>query len=109
MIKSSKSKATSAVDQQATKKSRKDTSRIDSPDVKDYISAWTETKETDAELATANSVFGTRNAWFVRAQYIPLYEEILSDDSASKEIIQGSAGIGKSSFLLYALTRLRLT
>lgn len=76
------------------------------------MSAWTDTEETDQLLATANSLFGSETAWFVRDQYIALYEQILSrcdQDGQTLEIVHGSAGVGKSSFLVYALARLRLT
>jgi len=76
------------------------------------MSAWTDTKETDQQLATADSLFGSANAWFVRDQYIALYDQIFSrcdQDGQTLEIVHGSAGVGKSSFLVYALARLRLT
>jgi hypothetical protein len=68
---SSKSKADKVADssvgqvqQPKAKKARKDTSNKNTLVEKDYISAWTDTTETHQELATANSLFGAKNAWF---------------------------------------------
>jgi hypothetical protein len=99
MSSKSKGKAASSIgqlQQQPTAKKarkRKDTSEKNAPVVLDYVNAWTDTKETDQELATANSLFGAKDAWFIREQYIALYDQIASrsdDDIQSLEIVRGS-------------------
>ena len=78
---SAKAKAASSVgqlQQPPAKKARKDTSEKNAPLILDYMSAWTDTVETDQQLSTANSLFESESAWFVRDQYIALYEQIVS-------------------------------
>jgi hypothetical protein len=50
--------------------------RKEAPLVLDYIHAWTDTKETDQELATAGSLFGAKYSWFIREQYVALHDQI---------------------------------
>jgi len=57
-------------------------------------------------LTTADRLFGNDRLWFVREPYISLFDAIMKDDHYM-QIVNGSAGIGKSSFLLYMLARLR--
>ena len=91
-------------------KKLRSTAELDAPTVSDYINAWQCTAETEDELKRPGTIFGQARSWFVRAQYIGLYQKSLQEDNdRSIQIINGSAGIGKSAFLLYTLARLRLT
>lgn len=57
---------------------------------------------------TAESLFGDDRQWFVRPSYVKLYDDIMADKKRKHtQIVNGTAGIGKSSFLLYALARCR--
>ena len=58
-------------------------------------------------LMTGNSIFGMDRSWFVRTSYISLYDDIMNDSDWHTQIVNGAAGIGKSSFLLYTLARVR--
>jgi len=88
-------------------KRRRGTVDIDAPSVEEYIHAWKSTIETDADLQICGSLFGSNRSWFVRSQYVDLFQNVLGNTS-KYHVINGSGGIGKSSLLLYILARLRL-
>jgi hypothetical protein len=84
------------------------TADILAPTVATYKSIWVEALSEDT-LMTINSIFGTDRSWFVRDSYIHLYNDIMNDSEYHPQIVNGTAGIGKSSFLLYTLARVRCT
>lgn len=79
---------------------------LDNPTLVNFAQMWQE-PPSDC-LSEAGSLFGTARSWFVRESYVSLFDLILKD-ALSVQIINGTAGIGKSSFLLYILARLRST
>jgi hypothetical protein len=81
---------------------------IEAPTMIEYAAAWEKVGESFGASVDNNSVFVRgEKAWFVRGQYPPLLDAITNDTDRNKHIINGTAGIGKSSFLLYTIARLR--
>jgi hypothetical protein len=76
-----------------------------------YIDVWTSLEQDENDLKTPGTLFGSlaKRAWFVREAYIKLYDDIMNDQRYHTQIVNGTAGIGKSSFLLYVLARVRFT
>lgn len=85
------------------------TKDIENPSLTSFDELWMEGPFSEDSLKTPNSIFGTSTGWFVRESYISLYDEILSDANTHRiQIVNGTAGVGKSSFLLYVLARTRV-
>ena len=73
----------------------------DAPGVANYEDVW-------KNLKTAESLFGGERQWFVRPSYIKRFDDIIADKERKyTQIVNGTAGVGKSSFSLYALARCR--
>jgi hypothetical protein len=84
---------------------------LDAPMHNNYIDVWTSLEPDENDLKTPGTLFGSlaKRAWFVREAYIKLYDDIMNDQRYHTQIVNGTAGIGKSSFLLYVLARVRFT
>ena len=80
---------------------------LENPTPSNYEDIWTDPDLTQDTLKTASSLFGSNRQWFVRESYISLYNDIINDEELHMQIVNGTAGIGKSAFLLYVLGRTR--
>eukprot|EP00978_Attheya_sp_CCMP212_P043176 scaffold277451_cov45-Attheya_sp.AAC.1 len=80
---------------------------LTAPTPVNYIDIWKPSSVDAASLKTAGTLFGVKRSWFVRESYVALYSDIMDDNERHTQIVNGTAGIGKSSFLLYLLARLR--
>lgn len=90
------------------KKKFRSTGGLENPTLLNFEQLWAEGSclPDEGSLNTAGSIFGVERSWFVRESYVSLFDDILKD-THSVQIINGTAGIGKSSFLLYVLARIR--
>ena len=89
-------------------KKLKSTVDLHAPDIKCYEDVWTASPEiSEINLKTPGTLFGCQRSWFVRPSYVKLYDDIMNDKEHHTQIVNGTAGIGKSSFLLYVLARCR--
>ena len=88
-----------------TKKPRS-TVDLRNPTITNFKEIWMDGPFTEDSLTTAEGLFGNDRLWFVRESYISLYDAIMEDEHYM-QIVNGSAGIGKSAFLLYMLARLQ--
>lgn len=77
------------------------------PSLVSFKDLWTDTSLDEDSLRKGDSLFGAKMSWFVRDSYIALLDDILND-TRRVQVVHGSAGIGKSSFLLYVLAWMRL-
>ena len=83
---------------------------LDAPGIANYEDVWTAPGMSAQSLTTAESLFGDDRQWFVRPSYVQLYDDIVADKTRKHtQIVNGAAGVGKSSFLLHALARCRCT
>eukprot|EP00978_Attheya_sp_CCMP212_P015117 scaffold38871_cov34-Attheya_sp.AAC.3 len=87
------------------KKLRVTTQGLTAPLPVNYKDIWKETDLSEDVLKTAGSVFGQERSWLVRESYISLYDDIINDSDHHTQIVNCTAGIGKSSFLLYMIAR----
>ena len=94
---------------QPPRKKVRSTVGLEYPTLRNFKRLWVEGPELPDEesLRTAGSLFGVERGWFVRESYIRLLDDILNDTTCNVQIINGTAGIGKSAFLLYVLARMR--
>mmetsp|Transcript_20951 Transcript_20951/g.34621 ORF Transcript_20951/g.34621 Transcript_20951/m.34621 type:complete len:223 (+) Transcript_20951:156-824(+) len=83
------------------------TADIAAPTPSHFKQVWGGCNCNDSGLRTARSLFDEQLQWFVRDNYISLFDSIAQGEKRV-HIINGSAGIGKSSFFIYALARIRL-
>eukprot|EP00978_Attheya_sp_CCMP212_P021811 scaffold64131_cov46-Attheya_sp.AAC.1 len=77
------------------------------PGPKNYEDIWTSSDMSEENLKIPGTLFGSQRSWFVRESYVSLYNDIMDDKERLTQIVNGTAGIGKSSFLLYMLARCR--
>jgi hypothetical protein len=97
-----------AASRQPPPKKLRATVDLDAPGIANYEDVWTAPGISEKSLTTAESLFGDDRQWFVRPSYVKLYDDIMADKKRKHtQIVNGTAGIGKSSFLLYALARCR--
>ena len=82
---------------------------LDAPGPKNFEDVWNSPPGSEAELLKPEAIFGSGRSWFVRESYVHLFDDIMSDSVHHTQIVNGTAGIGKSSFLLYMLARLRFS
>ena len=80
---------------------------LDAPGPKNYEDIWTSPGMSEENLKIPGTLFGSQRSWFVRESYVSLYDDIMNDKAHLTQIVNGTAGIGKSSFLLYMLARCR--
>jgi hypothetical protein len=80
---------------------------LDAPGIANYEDVWTSSDISEESLKIPGTLFGCRRSWFVRESYVKLYDDIINDKEYHTQIVNGTAGIGKSSFLLYTLARCR--
>jgi hypothetical protein len=92
---------------QPPQKKLRATRDLDAPGVKNYEDVWTAPDISEESLKTPGTLFGCERSWFVRPSYVKLYDDIMDDKEYLTQIVNGTAGIGKSSFLLYMLARCR--
>jgi hypothetical protein len=96
--------------QEPQRKRVRPTVDLEAPGPKNFEDVWmSDFPSTEEELLRPEALFGTNRSWFVRATYVRLYNEIMEDGVHLTQIVNGTAGIGKSSFLLYMLARLRFS
>ena len=88
-------------------KKRKATQDLTAPTVLNYEDIWKTPDLSEDSLKKARTLFGSVRSWFVRDSYIELYNDIINDTVYHTQIVNGTAGIGKSAFLLYMLARVR--
>ena len=77
------------------------------PGPRNYEDIWTSSCTSEENLKIPGTLFGSQRSWFVRESYVSLYNDIMDDKERLTQIVNGTAGIGKSSFLLYMLARCR--
>mmetsp|Transcript_7784 Transcript_7784/g.21705 ORF Transcript_7784/g.21705 Transcript_7784/m.21705 type:complete len:520 (-) Transcript_7784:38-1597(-) len=105
---STMSTTTTASGQPPPKRLRRATADLDAPGIVNYEDVWTAPGISEKSLTTTKSLFGDEWQWFVRPCYVKLYDDIVADKKRKHtQIVNGTAGVGKSSFLLYALARCR--
>lgn len=100
----------SLCDNKPAAKKRKVASTVDIqfPSLPSFVDVWNEgALLRESALQVENSLFGTKRSWFIRKSYIQLWRDIIEDTTRKIHIVHGTAGIGKSSFLLYVLVRMR--
>lgn len=85
------------------------TADLDAPGPKNFEDVWNSPPASEAELLKHGALFGSDRSWFVRESYVRLYDDIMNDSEHHTQIVNGTTGIGKSSFLLYMLARMRFT
>ena len=88
-------------------KKLKSTLNLDAPGLRNYEDIWTPSELSEEDLKSPGALFGSQRSWFVREAYVSLYDEIMNDNERITQIVNGSAGIGKSAFFLYILARQR--
>lgn len=92
---------------QPPRKKVRSTVGLDGPMLRNFECLWAEGPFPEDSLCTAGSLFGVQRSWFVRESYISLFDDISNDTLCNVQIINGTGGIGKSSFLMYVLARMR--
>ena len=88
-------------------KKRKATLDLTAPTESNYEDIWSTPDLSEKALTEPGTLFGSARSWFVRDSYVDLYTSIMNDTVYHTQIVNGTAGIGKSAFLLYMLARLR--
>jgi hypothetical protein len=91
---------------QPPRKKVRSTADLENPMLHDFKRVWVEGPFPEDSLSTAGSLFGVDRSWFVRESYVRLFDDIFKDTAHRVQIVNGTAGIGKSSFLMYVLARM---
>lgn len=92
---------------QPPRKKVRSTADLENPMLHNFKRVWVEGPFPEDSLSTAGSLFGVGRSWFVRESYVRLFDDIFKDTACRVQIVNGTAGIGKSSFLMYVLARMR--
>jgi hypothetical protein len=92
---------------QPPRKKFRSTADLENPTLQNFELLLEEGPFPEDSLSAVGSLFGVDRSWFVRESYIRLFDDILNDTARRVQIINGTAGIGKSSFLMYVLARMR--
>eukprot|EP00978_Attheya_sp_CCMP212_P040821 scaffold226674_cov27-Attheya_sp.AAC.1 len=84
---------------QPPRKKVRSTADLENPTLHNFKRVWVEGPFPEDSLSTAGSLFGVDRSWFVRESYVRLFDDIFEDTARRVQIVNGTAGIGKSSFL----------
>eukprot|EP00978_Attheya_sp_CCMP212_P039405 scaffold204505_cov44-Attheya_sp.AAC.1 len=92
---------------QPPRKKVRSTADLENPMLHNFKRVWVEGPFPEDSLSTTGSLFGVGRSWFVRESYVRLFDDIFKDTEHRVQIVNGTAGIGKSSFLMYVLARMQ--